>query len=205
MNDLLTKLSKTNKTFVDRLQGSIGASNLGTFCAFPEEVEFNGQESEEHIILLVRQHLAVLIPQYLVIIILLLAPILFFFIFRGMPEIGFGLMFGSGFICWLVALSFAVDTFFKWYFTVNIITDQRVIDVDFDNVLYHKFSEATLEKIEDVSHAPAGLLSSIFDYGDVFLQTAGTEPEFKFKGVPRPRDVQDTLLDLIEMADKGQI
>ena len=81
MNDLLTKLSKTNKTFVDRLQGSIGASNLGTFCAFPEEVEFNGQESEEHIILLVRQHLAVLIPQYLVIIILLLAPILFFFIF----------------------------------------------------------------------------------------------------------------------------
>jgi len=94
---------------------------------------------------------------------------------------------------------------FKWYFTVNIITDQRVIDVDFDNVLYHKFSEATLEKIEDVSHAPAGLLSSIFDYGDVFLQTAGTEPEFKFKGVPRPRDVQDTLLDLIEMADKGQI
>jgi hypothetical protein len=49
------------------------------------------------------------------------------------------------------------------------------------------------------------VFSSIFDYGDVYIQTAGEKPEFEFKGVPRPRDIQDTLFDLMEMKQSGKI
>lgn len=88
---------------------------------------------------------------------------------------------------------------------MSIITDQRIVDVDFSNVLFHRFSEAQLEQIEDVTHTVAGIWGSIFDYGTVYIQTAGSKPEFEFINIPRPRDVQDTLLDLLEMKQKGQI
>jgi hypothetical protein len=88
---------------------------------------------------------------------------------------------------------------------VNIITSDRIVDVDFSNILFHRFSEAQLENIEDVTHSPVGVFSSIFDYGDVYIQTAGENPEFEFKGVPRPRDIQDTLFDLMEMKQNGKI
>ncbi len=200
------KFAKSSKSFLDRLaDGYSSSQNLGSFCAFPVNVNFNGQEKNEHIVLLVRQHIAALLPQLVILFFLAISPILVFVIFKEIDGIGMGMTLGVSIFMILVTISFAVDLFFKWYYSVNIITDERIIDVEFNNILYHRFSEAQLEKIEDVSHAPAGLLSSIFDYGDVFIQTAATKNEFDFHGVPRARDVQDTLLDLLEMKQKGQI
>jgi hypothetical protein len=50
-----------------------------------------------------------------------------------------------------------------------------------------------------------GLLGSIFDFGSVYIQTAAAQPEFVFEFVPRPREVQDTLLDLLELKQEGTI
>lgn len=201
-----SKFTKSKKTFVSRLADKPAPTNLGSFCAFPQKVEFAGQDKGEDVVLLVRQHPAVLIPKYLLILVFLAMPLLSMVVFRVVDQsLNFAFLFGAGLVFLLIAITIAVDTFVKWYFSVNIVTDERIVDVDFSNVLYHRFSEAQLEKIEDVSHAPMGILSSIFDYGDVYIQTAGTKPEFDFVGVPRPRDIQDTLLDLLEMKQKKQI
>jgi hypothetical protein len=45
-------------------------------------------------------------------------------------------------------------------------------------------------------------LASIFDYGNLYVQTAGAKNEFDFCNIPRPRDVQDTILDLRELRRK---
>ena len=72
------------------------------------------------------------------------------------------------------------------------------MDIDFNGVVNHRVSETQLERIEDVSHSPVGVWATIFDFGNVFIQTAGEQREFQFENVPRPRDVQDTILDLLE-------
>lgn len=200
------KFAKLKKSFIDRLSNGENGSNTSSFCAFPTDVSFNGQDHEESVILLVRKHPIVFFPHFLLFLLLLITPIVFTRVIDSLLEgSNFGLSAGSSLLFVLLAVTLAVDIYFKWYYTVNIITDQRIVDVDFNNVLYHKFAEAQLEKIEDVTHKPVGIFSSIFDYGNVYIQTAGAQREFVFDNVPRPRDVQDTLLDLLELKQEGKI
>ncbi len=200
------KFAKIKKSFLNKIIAGSNVSNLGTFCAFPQAIAFHGQDSGENVVLLMRKHPAKFVIQYMIILALLISPLLLGMVFKSFgSEIGFGLTLGVGLLMFLFAVSYTVDTFFKWYYSINIITDKRIVDVDFTSILFHRFSEAPLDKIEDVSHAPVGILSSLFDFGDVYIQTAGTRPEFEFDGVPKPRVVQDTLLDLLEMKRKGVI
>lgn len=200
------KFSKLKKTFVERISKDSNNSTFSSFCAFPPEVSFNGQDESENIILMVRKHPITFLPQILLSLVLLFSPFFLLSIFKNVLDNGsFALWLGSSILFFLIAITIAVDSFFKWYYTVNIITDEKIIDVNFDNILFHSFAEAQLERIEDVSHKPIGIFSSIFDYGNVYIQTAGTKPEFVFDSVPRPRDVQDTLFDLIELKQEGKI
>lgn len=200
------KFTKLNKSFLDRIEKDINSSSVSSYCAFPPGVSFNGQDDKEHIVLMVRKHPAVFIPQMLLVIFLLITPSIFSNILDEIAGKGnFALMLGITVFCLLLAVTVLVDTYFKWFYTVNIITDERIVDVDFINILYHKYSEAQLERIEDVTHRPVGILSSIFDYGNVYVQTAGSKPEFLFDSVPRARDVQDTLLDLLELKQDKKI
>lgn len=201
------RFEKTGKTFVKRLAKSMNSGAFDSFSAFPPEVSFNGQDDKEDIILLIRKHPASYILKFFLFIALLFFPLLFLTIMKTLmgEDMSYVLWIGSSLVFLLLALTVLMDTYFKWFYSVNIITTERIVDVDFNDVLHHKYAEAQLEKIEDVSHRPVGILSSLFDYGDVNIQTAGTKPEFVFDSVPRPRDVQDTLLDLLELKQSGKI
>jgi hypothetical protein len=206
-NSIPKKFSKSKKTFVDRISNDITSSAFSSFCAFPPGITFNGQDDKEDIVLMVRQHPAIFILKALLVIFLLVSPIILFPVLNSLFEgaINVALWMGGSLVFLLLAITLAADSFFKWFYSVNIITDERIVDVDFSNILYHKFAEAQLEKIEDVSHKPAGLLSTVFDFGNVYIQTAGTNPEFVFDNVPRPRDVQDTITDLLELKEENKI
>ena len=92
-----------------------------------------------------------------------------------------------------------------WYYNVNIITDRRVIDIDFKSIFSHTSSEARLERIEDVSSVQGGSFSNILDIGTVHIQTAGANASIEFESVPRPRDIQDIISDLLELKNKRRI
>ena len=74
-----------------------------------------------------------------------------------------------------------------------IITDKRVIDVDFNNLLVKKFSEARLLMIQDITSKVSGLFQTIFNYGKVKVQTAGETPEIIFEDIPNPEKIIRTL------------
>ncbi len=200
------KYTKAGKSFIGRIENDVHASALGAFCAFPSDISFNGQDKGEDVILVVRQHPAVFIPTALLVLFLLILAFLpgVFFNSIGL-EVEATLSIGAGLAFLLAAFTLAVDGFLKWFFSVNIITSSRIIDVDFENILYHRFSETKLENVQDVTHTPVGFWSSFFDFGDVHIQTAAAQGEFEFLRVPRPRDIQDTLFDLLAMKNKGQI
>ena len=206
MNKIPKKYSQLNKSFLEKIGNDLNYTSFTSFCAFPAGVSFNGQDDKEDIILMVRKHPAVYIPHMILFVILVLSPAFLLPIFNqmlGATHIGMGL--GISLLLWLIAFTLAFDTYMKWYYTVNIITDQRIVDLDFVSILYHKYTDAQLERIEDVTHKPVGIFSSIFDYGNVYIQTAGAKPEIVFDSVPRPRDVQDTLSDLLELKQEGKL
>lgn len=202
------KILAANKSFVQRIADSFDKSPVTSFVAFPQQTSFDGQDKDENIVLIIRQHPAVYIPQILLVIALIVIAVIFNVAIANLDIVSssrIAITSGTTIFFILVIMTVIFYTFINWFYTVNIITDERIVDLDFNNILAHEYSEAQLEKIEDVTHKVNGFLGLIFDFGTVVIQTAGSQPEFEFDNVPRPRDVQDTLLDLLEMKQKGQI
>lgn len=199
----VTRSMPRTKSYEAKISDAKGASPLAAFAAYPEQVAFDGQDRGEEIVLLVRQHPVVLVPKFFILLILFVLPIVVLALIGSTDlQITVGdIAFGVGLaIFWaLLMMSICAYNFFQWFYNVNIVTTERIVDVNFEKLFYHKVSECQLEKIEDVSHSPVGIWAAVFDYGSVYIQTAAEKREFEFKNVPRPRDIQDTILDLLEL------
>lgn len=207
MKDTSTQNSNIPKRFRNLKRSfveNIALHNDHSFRSFPKGLKFHGKEQEEEVVLVIRSHWIIYLPQILLILLVLALPWIAVgissTILHNVPIFLSLLM-----TAFLVALSIAVSSILKWYYNVSIITDQRVIDLDFPNIMAYSMSEAQLEKIEDVTHKQLGILGSFFDVGSVYIQTAGTAQNIEFTNIPRPRDVQDILIDMLESKQKGEI
>lgn len=198
--DIPKKLRKTDKSFIEKLSNE--SPDRGILRVFPKDITFHGQDKDEDIVLVIRAHWITWVPGILASLGVFLLPIIILLV---LPDVSVSMTLGLILLGVILATTILFNTFFRWFYSVNIITTQRIIDVDFISAFMHKFSEAQLEKIEDISHQHVGFLGSFFDVGTVFIQTAASKAEFEFQNIPRPRDVQDTLNDLLELKQKGDI
>lgn len=194
------KFRKLKKSFLDNLQ----QNNNSSFRSFPKELTFHGKEKNENVILIVRSHWIIYLPYAAMAFVILLIPIFLQIILSDLANSG-SFFFGLFISCFTISLTVIMFAFLRWFYNVNIITDERVIDIDFTSIVSHSVAEARLERIEDVTHKQFGALGSMFDIGTVYIQTAGATAEIEFDNVPRPREVQDILYDLLESKEKGEI
>jgi len=101
------------------------------------------------------------------------------------------------FIGWyLLVIAFLFEKFLSWFFNVGVITNKRIIDVDFYGLLYKEISDAELEKIQDVTDTQIGAIRAIFDFGNITIQTAGEKTKLDFVDVPHPGKIAKLLQDL---------
>lgn len=181
---------------------------LATFATRPVGVTFESQEEGEQILLLLRPHVATLIPAILATVFLILVPIILSsFLLAFNLEITF-LTTGQSFLLsifwYLLVFSYAFYRFLFWYFDIYILTNERIVDFDFRGILNKEIAFATLNHIEDISPKTRGFFGTLFNFGDVFVQTAGTTPEFHFRRVPNPDLVAQKILEQArEEEDEG--
>ncbi len=88
--------------------------------------------------------------------------------------------------------------FVFYYLNIQIITNIRIVDIDQVGLFNHTISELHIDKIEDVTSETTGIFGTIFNYGDVFVQTAGKVERFEFSDVPNPAEIERVILDLYE-------
>ncbi len=200
------KFEKVDKSFINKLKSEEQHGPLSSFSIFPKRVTFYGKDPDEDIVLIVRTHWIAFVPHVAFIFLLLVLPILFLLLSTQVSFLGtVTLYLGMLIVCLILAINISVTTILKWYYTVNIVTDQRIVVIRMENAFYHSYAEAQLEKIEDVTHTNIGALGTIFDVGDVQIDTAGHGVDFHLKMLPRPRELQDVINDLLEMKQKGDI
>jgi len=200
------KFAKVDKSFINKLKSEEQHGPLSSFSIFPKRVTFYGKDPDEDIVLIVRTHWIAFVPHVAFIFLLLVLPILFLLLSTQVSFLGtVTLYLGMLIVCLILAINITVTTILKWYYTVNIVTDQRIVVIRMENAFYHSYAEAQLEKIEDVTHTNIGALGTIFDVGDVQIDTAGHGVDFHLKMLPRPRELQDVINDLLEMKQKGDI
>lgn len=174
---------------------------LAAFSYQPDNVKFETQEEAEKVVLLLRQHPIVNLPWIFVALLLVLAPSLLS-IFPFLDFLPFRFQFIAVLFWYLIVAAYVLESSLSWFFNVYMVTNERVIDVDFENLLYREVSEANIEKIQDIEYEIGGVARSIFNYGDVFIQTAGTMQNFDFKAVPNPAEVVRIIQNLKEAEEK---
>lgn len=168
---------------------------LASFLMRPNGVSFETREEEEQIILFLRKHFITNIPWIFISFVMFLAPAIVMTtgILNTVPA-NFRFIFIM--IWYLVSVAYTLESFLTWFFNVYIITDERIVDVDFYNLTYKEVSDANLDKIEDVTYKMGGVIRTLFNYGDVLIQTAAEITNFEFLAVPYPDKVVKVLQDL---------
>lgn len=170
------------------------------YVVHPVNHRFEGQDPNEKILLLLRAHPITNIPW-------IFFSVTVFFIPFLAPKLvtlaGFNLIFlPQTFILilltinYLLVLIIAYEGFLYWYFNVTLITNEKILDIDFEPFLYKGVDLAPLPKIEEADSVVAGIFGTIFNFGNVSVQTAGAKVAIEMKNIPKPAVVADLVLDL---------
>jgi len=126
---------------------------------------------------------------------MLFAPLIlkFFPILDFLPE---RFQFISVVGWYMLTVAFAFEKFLEWFFNVQVITDERIFDVDFVNLVYREIAEANIDEIQEVNVKMGSVVRTIFNYGDILVQTASEVPNLDFEAVPDPDRVAKILREL---------
>ncbi len=174
---------------------------LSSFCENPGDIRFKNQDKNEQVLLFVRKHfitnfLWITIGVFLLILPIIVGPmnaiINFSIPFLSVKYILFFTLF-----YYLLVISYLFIRFITWYFNVSLVTSERIIDIDFSDVIYKNLASTTLELVQDVNYTQTGVFRTFFHYGDVLVQTAGENTHFDFDAVPQPENVVHIIGGLI--------
>jgi Bacterial PH domain len=172
---------------------------------FPNKID----ESED-IIFIVREDIAILffntLKYFGIFFILLLVHIaLLGYLERDLLDI-----FDSFFYIANVLLLTSYTLYFhNYYLSVQIVTSERIIDVDQQGLFRREVNELPIDNIQDVTHSQNGFFSTIFNFGNVVVQTAsegavneqlggekGDISGFVFNNVPNPSEISNTIAQI---------
>jgi len=173
------------------------------------EIRFPGQHDDEQVILFLRRHWFVFFVNLLSVLALIAGLILIYVLFtllsKNLSDTAYFnlLLFGES----LGAL-FAWNLFFilwlDFYLDAWIVTNERVINIDQKGFFNREISELKLTKIQDVTSEIVGVIPTLFNYGDIFVQTAGEVERFKFVQIPNPNEVKNIIVQLQEKERKSE-
>lgn len=105
---------------------------------------------------------------------------------------------------YLMLWLFFITKFIDYYLDVYLVTTVRVLDVSQEGMFARTVSELDLARVQDVTSEVKGILHSLIDYGNVYIQTAGEHERFEFIDVPHPDKIRKQLLELVENDRKHQ-
>lgn len=171
-----------------------------------QNYHFKDQREGEHILKIVHRHWFNILIQFFVIIFALLAIFgsLFFILFfypALLQAIGYQTVLfietTAIIFTWLYAFLIWID----YYLDVWIITDQRIVNIEQKGLFLRAASELQLSKIQDVTTDVVGLIPTVLNYGDVFVQTAGEKERFRFRQVPDPYALKGLIMELYKKTE----
>lgn len=174
---------------------SLDFNPISAFALLPKGVNFETKNKGEKVVLLLRRHPLTNLRWVFLGLLMVLAPL----VLGSFPILDFlpsNFKFISVLGWYMISVAFIFENFLSWFFNVNIVTDERIIDIDFVNLIYKEISDADIDKIQDVTVKVGGVVQTIFNYGDVYIQTASERPRFEFLSVPKPEEVAKILQEL---------
>lgn len=165
-----------------------------------QEVDFEGQRDGEQLLFIFRRHIIAMRKGFY----MLLIP----FVLTAIPpliwqdNLELFLLPVGGLAIGLILFSYH---FIMWYFTVYIVSDQRIRQVTQHGFFGKDVVELRLSKIQNISYNISGLSGELFGYGTIVIQTI--VGDLVIHKVEHPAKVynrlQDAVSDAIEADPQG--
>ncbi len=169
---------------------------FNAFMLFPRSVRFESQKEDEHIILLVRAHPITFVPWIASAVFGALLPLILNFILPSFLEIR--QIFFLNIFWYSILVTYVFMKLIFWLFNVGIVTNESIIDIDYFNIIQKSMHSTTLEEASDVGADVSGFIRSLFNYGNVSVQTAGPKTDIEFLGIPEPVEVSNIINELMK-------
>lgn len=184
---------KTNQKIYDILGHT--TSPFSSFLVNPKIFDFTERQDKEVVILAVRSHWIVNLKWIFITVFMLFVPNIVDMLdtLKSLPD---RYQFIIHLFWYLFTFIYAFEKFLDWYFDVFIVTNKRLVDIKFNNLINKHFAEADINVIQDVSSSVRGVLGTFFNFGTVLVQTASEINQIIFKNVPNPEKIIKAIQEL---------
>jgi hypothetical protein len=173
---------------------------------------FINQNDDEVVYMIIRKSFIVELPwliisTFLIIILLNLNTILgdYFNI-----NLEYDLIYFIQFSLAFAVLTYMSNKFFNWFYTINIITNQRIMDFDFTHLGDKNIVETLIKNVQSVTVKNIGFASFIFGLSTLQILTSGDNPNITFDYISNASKASDLISDLTrgvhpDTSDSGKI
>lgn len=156
---------------------------------------FDGQREGEVVQFVFRRHLLTAKKGFAFLVIMFIVGFLPLLIWRGNPQI---FWFFIGML--LVGIAGCLYSYLLWYFSVYIVTDQRIRQISQKGFFKKTVVDLGLDKIQSISYGVPGLIAGIFGYGTILIQTG--VGDLVISEVKTPAKIYDKLQNVMKGSDK---
>lgn len=155
------------------------------------ELVFDGQREGEKVKFVFRRHFLTARKGLLWTLVCLAIGTLPLFMWKGDRR-----MFWVFLVFVVVGLIGLFYSIILWYFSIYIVTDQRIRQITQKGFFKKSVVDLGLDRIQSISYGVPGILGGVFGFGTILIQTA--VGDLVISMVPRPEKVYNKLQNLIK-------
>jgi hypothetical protein len=159
-----------------------------------------GLKDDESLQAVVREAAITRLALVLFVAFLLLAPLFFLVPLLRWRTIGTILMGLS----WGLGLFLGLRGWVVWHDSLCAVTQRRLILVRRRGFFERQVTDLPYSRIYEVSHRVKGIFATVFRYGTLLIESAGSQEPLTVDRVRRPQEIQDLVAEQREQADRGR-
>jgi hypothetical protein len=161
---------------------------------------FNWLEEHELPVKVLRKHEAVLFTN-----LLMPATIgLILVIASAVSAISLGqIVLIAGLALTLIPLVICIYLWYDWRNDIYVVTNKRVSHRERIGLIREQLSAAPLHAIQNITMVREGPVAGILGYGDLIIEMSGEGGQVRFRSIPQPLEVKNTVLAEIDRARAG--
>ncbi len=162
-----------------------------------EQLDFEGQRPDEEVLFVFRRHIIAMRKGFYLLLIPLVITAIPPLIWQANLEL-FLLPLG-GFILGLILFFYH---FIMWYFTIYLVTNQRIRQVTQKGFFGKDVVELRLSKIQNISYNIPGFTGEAFGFGTIVIQTFVGDLVIRY--VEHPEKTYNKLQNAVSTAIESQ-
>lgn len=160
-----------------------------------KSVSFDGQRPNEKVLFIFRRHIIAMRKGFYLLLIPFVISSLPTLIFQNSIQDNIGLYMGIAFSGLGIGLLLFSYHYILWYFTVYVVTNQRIRQITQKGFFGKDVIELQLSKIQNISYNIPGFSGEIFKFGTIVIQTI--VGDLIIKNVEHPEKIYNKLQDAV--------